>query len=198
MSRTWTAAQAAVILNEPLGVLRKVVEREPVRPRIVERKGVRVRHFGLADLVYLHAYPELKEDYTPAGRSKLYESLVKVARHGSVAEVAAGSYRFDFGRHFNEVKSRLDELEALTDEIAVTDDEAFIKGTRIQAHRIAALLEGMTVEDVRADYPSLSERQIRAAQAYAEANPRPGRPFPKTTAKAALRGVDLSVLDDGA
>jgi len=48
---------------------------------------------------------------------------------------------------------------------------------------------GMTVEMILADYPSLTERQVLAAKAFADAHPKPGRPYPKRTAKAALRGA---------
>ena len=74
-----------------------------------------------------------------------------------------------------------------------------ITGTQIEVHRIAALLDGgMTVEAVLRDYPSLSEHQVLAAKAYANANPNLGRPYPKQTAKAAMRAVDLTELDEEA
>ena len=89
------------------------------------------------------------------------------------------------------------ELDKLTAQIDLSGKEPLIRGTQIEAHRIAALLEaGATVEDVIRDYPSLKEQQIVAARVYAEAHPKAGRPYPKQTAKAAMRAADLSALDD--
>ena len=96
-------------------------------------------------------------------------------------------------------KSKLKELEALSNEIDTSSGEARIKGTRIEAFRIAALLDGgMTMGAVLRDYPSLDEHQVLAAKAYAESNPKVGRSYPKITAKAAMRGSGLDALDDKA
>ena len=76
------------------------------------------------------------------------------------------------------------------------EGEALIKGTRIEAHRIAALLDGgMPIEEILADYPSLDEAQVSAAKAYADTHPKPGRPYPAMTDKAAMRSADLDDLD---
>lgn len=103
-------------------------------------------------------------------------------------EVAFGQFKFEYGRHLKAVEARLRELETLSNEIDTSGGEVLIKGTRIEVFRIAALLDGgMTVEAVLGDYPSLKERQVLAAKAYAEVNPKVGRPYPGLTAKAALR-----------
>ena len=68
------------------------------------------------------------------------------------------------------------------------DDNGDIRGAEVEAHRIAALVGGdMSIEEVLRDYPNLEPGQIEAAVRYAEANPRPGSPFPTRTAKSALR-----------
>ena len=67
-----------------------------------------------------------------------------------------------------------------------TADEPIIKGTDVNAYRIAALHDGMTIEEILRDYPSLSEQQIHAANAYAESHPKSGRPYPKTTVKKVM------------
>jgi uncharacterized protein (DUF433 family) len=197
MPREWTTAQAAFVLNEKLDAFKKWVERGPVRPRIVRVGGQRVRRFALGDLVFLFAERELKAELTPKGRAELYAALTKRPIKGAAPEVGFGQFRFEFGRHLAAVESKLQELEALSNEIDTSGGEALIKGTRIEAFRIAALLDGgMTVDAVLRDYPSLSERQVLAAKAYAEINPKVGRPYPKITAKAAMRGSGLDALDD--
>lgn len=70
---------------------------------------------------------------------------------------------------------------------------AVIAGTAIEAHRIAALLDGglMDVDEVVRDYISLTRAQVLAAKAYADANPWSGEPFPQVTAKKAMREAKL-------
>jgi uncharacterized protein (DUF433 family) len=197
MPQEWTTAQAAFVLNEKLDAFKKVVERGPVKARVVRVGGLRVRKFDLRDLVFLHAQRELKTELTPKGRADLYAALAKQPLEGNRPEVTFGPFRFAFGRHLREVELKLKELEKLAGEIDVSGGAPRIKGTQIEVFRIAALLDGgMTVDAVLHDYPSLNERQVMAAKAYAEMNPKAGRPYPKVTAKAAMRGSGLDALDD--
>jgi uncharacterized protein (DUF433 family) len=185
------------VLNEPLDAFKKVVERGPVRARVVRIGGQRARKFDLGDLVFLHAERELKTELTPKGRAELYQALTKLPVHRARPEVVFGHFKFEFGRHLQEVvESKLKELELLSNEIDASGGEALIKGTRIEVFRIATLLDGgITIETVLRDYPPLNQRQVMAAKAYAGINPKVGRPYPKTTAKAAMRGSGLDALD---
>ncbi|WP_413992092.1 DUF433 domain-containing protein [Labrys okinawensis] len=198
MRESWTVAEAAYVLKEPVEVIRKVVERGPVRVRLVHRGRLKLRTVALPDLVYLHAERDLRTALTPKGRAELYNALVKrPAQLVEMEAVAFGGLKLEIKPHLREVESRLEDLNRLADEIDTSTGEPLIKGTDIEAHRIAALLEGgMTLEAVREDYPSLDEDQILAAQIYAELHPKVGRPFPRITAKAAMRNSGLDALDD--
>ncbi|MDK4731494.1 DUF433 domain-containing protein [Rhizobium sp. CNPSo 3490] len=192
-----TTAQAAFVVGEPLDSFKKVVERSPVKPLLVKRGGRKIRHFGYAELVFLHAYDELKQALTPKSQSELYDALRASIKRGQGKEVAFGKQRYDIGPHWIFVEHRLKELSKLTDQIDTTGKEPVIRNTSIEVHRLAALLDsGMSVKDILRDYPSLREEQVIAAKAYAEAHPKAGRPYPKQTAKAAMRAADLSSLDD--
>jgi uncharacterized protein (DUF433 family) len=96
------------------------------------------------------------------------------------------------------VEKRARELASLAKKIEFrSDGEAVLKGTEVEAHRIAALLTGgMSAEEIRQDYPSLTLSQIATAQAYAEAYPKSGRPYPAKTVKRALKGAGLEALDE--
>jgi len=197
MSEALTTAQAAYIVGEPLDVFMKTVEKAPVKPRVVKRSGRAVRQFGLADLVFFHAYRELKQELTPKGQAAFYQAMRALPRDDLRKAVVFGNHSYNIRRHLQVIETKLKELDELTDQIDLSGEEPIIKGTRIETHRIAALLDGgMTVEDVLRDYPSLREDQVLAAKAYAEVNPKLGRPYPRLTAKAAMRAVDLSVLDN--
>lgn len=193
-----TTAQAAFVVGAPLDIFKKVVERAPIKPQLVKRGGRSIRQFGQAELVFLHAYDELKLALTPKSQSEFYEALRTTSLKRSLAkEVVFGKQRYDIGQHLVFVERKLKELEKLTDQVDLSGKEPVIRGTHIEAHRIAALLDaGATVEDVLRDYPSLKEQQVVAARVYAEAHPKAGRPYPKRTAKAAMRAADLSALDD--
>jgi hypothetical protein len=94
------------------------------------------------------------------------------------------------------IRKRLKDLEYLEGRVDGSRHQPVIGGTNVEAYRIAALLDGgMSVAAVLEDYPSLTKAQVLAAKAYAEATPNPGPSYPGRTAKAAMRSVDLSVLD---
>ncbi|AJD43774.1 DUF433 domain-containing protein [Rhizobium sp. SEMIA 4085] len=194
---TLTTAQAAFVLGEPLESFKKVVERSPVKPHLVTRGGRRIRQFGTAELVFLHAYDELKQAFTPKTQSELYNALRTTLQGRHEKVVVFGNHRYDISSHVRDVEKKVKELDRLNAHIDSSGKEAFIRGTKIEAHRIAALLDaGVSVSQVQQDYPSLAESQIIAAKIYAEAHPKAGRPYPKQTAKAAMREADLSALDD--
>ncbi len=70
-----------------------------------------------------------------------------------------------------------------------------IAGTTVEAHRIAALLDGgMDVDEVVSDFVSLTHAQVLAAKAYADAHPWTGKPYPPLTAKKAMREANLDDL----
>ena len=78
-----------------------------------------------------------------------------------------------------------------------SDGEPLIKETEVEVHRIAALVAGgMSIDEILADYPSLTRGAIDSAIAYASAHPKPGRPFPRLTAKRALRAAGFEALDE--
>ena len=90
---------------------------------------------------------------------------------------------------------RLGAIQMLIDDKA--ENGPLIRGTRIEAYRIAALLEGgATVERVLKDYPSLTRPQVEAARDFAVAHPKPGRPFPSRSVKQAFEEARLDDLAD--
>jgi uncharacterized protein (DUF433 family) len=191
--RAWTTAEAAYIVGEPLDRFKKVVERSPVKAAAGQRGGA--WRFALRDLVFLVAYPQLQKDFTTEGRARLYEALLHV---GTLPiKVEAGDIVLNLGRHLSVVEAKTRQLDKYASQVDVADGEARIKGTAIEVHRLAALIEGgMSVGEVQRDYPGLTIEQIEAARAWAASHPKPGRPFPRQSAKEAMRGADLSALED--
>lgn len=61
---------------------------------------------------------------------------------------------------------------------------------------IASLARGQTVEQILEDYPTLTNDQVRAAIDYAQAYPKPGRPYPERSLKRMLAGAaEAGVFD---
>jgi uncharacterized protein (DUF433 family) len=199
MSKTlrFTAAEAAFVLQEPIKSVKKALYEGPVLPVLLHRAGSPVRAIDASDLFYLYAVRTLRDELTPKARGEFYEALKR--QWGTQAdEVQFGRFRVAIRDLRNEVEQRTRLLTELADKVEFgRDGEAVLKATDIAVHRIAALLDGgMSVEAVMADYPSLTRDQVLAAKAYADAHPKPGRPYPPITAKQALRGAGLEVLDE--
>jgi uncharacterized protein (DUF433 family) len=193
----FTPAEVAFVLREPVRAVKKALDAGPVRPVLLRKTGAAVRTVGWPDLFYLYAVKALREELTPKARMEFYEAL----QHGAVereGEVRFGRFRIVVADLVSELESRTAELAGLAANINFrTDGEAVLRGSDIEVYRIAALLDGgMSVDAVLADYPSLTRDAVVTARAYAAAHPKPGRPYPRTTAKRALRGAGLEALDE--
>jgi len=193
----FTAAEAAFVLREPVKSVRKALDDGPVRAKLIAKAGGSVRAIEWLDLVYLHAIRTLRDELTPKGRTEFYQALkLHPAERGR--EVRFGRISVAIDDFEAEVEERTRELSDLADKVEFrTDVEAILKDTSVEVYRIGALLEGgLSVEEICADYPSLSADAVAVAKAYAEAHPKSGRPYPRTTVKRALHGAGLEALDE--
>lgn len=192
-----TAAEAAFVLDEPVRRLRRELDTGPARGRLTARHGRSVRMLDRTDLVYLLAARALHESLTRKGREALYAAL-KECRGDLTGPVRFSGLDLDLAPFIDALDEGLRRLRALNDTVAMREDgEPVVKGTTIEVHRIAALCEaGFSADDVLADFPSLTREQVVAACAYATTHPKPGRPYPATTAKRALRDAGLDALDE--
>lgn len=193
----FTATEAAFVLREPVRAVKKSLDLGPVRSVLVRRAGAPVRAIGWSDLFYLYAVRALRDELTPKARSEFYEALQQ-APIEKRDEVRFGRFRISVGDLVKEVEQRTTDLVALGEKVEFqADGEPLLKGTSIEVYRIAALLEGgASIEQVLKDYPSISRQNVETARAYAEAYPKAGRPYPRTSVKRALQGAGLEALDD--
>jgi uncharacterized protein (DUF433 family) len=80
------------------------------------------------------------------------------------------------------------EIASFGDLSRLIDGDGTIRGSGVEAHRIAALVAGgMELAEILEDYPNLGPDQVEAASRYALVVPNPGRPYPDRTAKSVLR-----------
>ena len=196
MSRDFTVAEAAFVLNERLDVLRKELERGPVKWRIMKRGDQKMHAFAENDLIFLYADREFRKTFTVEARRRFHKALVHYSPSQTSSEIEFDHLKLDVREHLAAVEAKLRHLDALSTQISIIDGVAFLKGTQIEAHRIAALTDGgMSHELIQHDYPSLTVQQIDDAILYARINPKVGRPYPGRTAKSAMRGSGLDALD---
>jgi uncharacterized protein (DUF433 family) len=192
----FTATEAAFVLREPVRAVKKSLDLGPVRPMLVRRAGASVRAIEWRDLFYLYAVRALRDELTPKAREDFYEALRQTPLKRR-DEVHFGRFRVSVRDLVQELERRTSDLAALAEKVEFqTDGEPLLKGTQVEVYRIAALLDGgASLEQVLEDYPSLSRKHVETAKAYAQAYPKAGRPYPRTSVKRALRGAGLEALD---
>ena len=102
-----------------------------------------------------------------------------------------GRFRVAVADLVDELNARVAGLVELQNKVALADDgKAVLDARGVEVHRISALLNGgLSVDAVLEEYPFLSRADVETARAYAQAHPRPGRPYPRTTANRAKRDV---------
>jgi len=189
-----SAAEAAFVLNELPKTVRKALDEGPIEATLVQSSSGAVRMLDRVDVIYLYAANLLKRELTSTSRQELYHAMKrKLSR-----QMAFGRIRIDIADAVDVVDQRLARLAELKSHVDFSDGgDPMIKGTDIEVHRIAALLDGgMTSGEISEDYPGIAQGQVEAAREFAAAYPKPGRPYPKTTFKRLLRTSRLHELDD--
>jgi len=186
----FTAAEAAFVLREPIRAVKKAFDHGPVQPTLAVRLGVSVRVIDRADLFYLFAVGTLRASLTPAAREEFHKA-VRRPRPYCDDEVRFGRFRVAVADLADKLEQRIAELTEVRRTVAFGEDGAPVLGSRgVRLHRIAALLRGgMSVNAILEEFPFLSRTAVDQARLYAQVYPRPGRPYPRTTANRATRAT---------
>lgn len=146
-------------------------------------------------LVILYWSRELAEDIEPSLLRKLDD---EIHRHENVPScISVGHFTAELFHARRGIEERLKVHNALNKQVERDEHgNAVLTGSGVEVHRIAALLAaGVSVDSVLEDYPTLTADQVAFSRAYATTHPNTRRPYPKITAKAAMRAADLSALD---
>ena len=162
------------------GVTERAVNHE-IDAHIVRVRGRKDRRaVGGADLVYLGAVREIRDQMTPALRRRMRAAIATaVAKSQPVAKVAA--FEVKISPLERTARKNLAALErAKRDMIesrpGVLAGEPVVKGTRIPARLIADLVrQGVSRRTIRNEY-DLTRQQIDAAILFDRVTPRRGRP----------------------
>jgi uncharacterized protein (DUF433 family) len=182
-----TSQEAAWITGLSARTINATIDRGEVRPvGVARRRGVTSRKLGAAEVVYLIVRKRVGRSLSPQARRELYAKLLEQRRAAGDSpdadiELAGGLVRVEVKQAADEMAERWAALQDAA-ELVVSDPEIrggdpVLRGTRVPVYVIADLVaQGADTRELLEDYPSLDTEMIQAALAYAETNPRRGRP----------------------
>lgn len=175
-----TASETSIVSGVPLKAVYKVA-RERLPGRLIVHKGGKIlfKHTAAVCFRIDHGLPK---DVPVRVRKALYAKCERDPR-AKVLEHRAGTltYVVDASAAQAAVTRELvayrKASDAIVEDPEVQGGAATFKGTRILVHTIADLLKaGASAEELKEDYPHLTDTMIGAAIVYARAHPRRGRP----------------------
>jgi uncharacterized protein (DUF433 family) len=176
--KEFTPTEAAAIIDLPVRFVQKAIDEGPLG---AARNG-KGRALDLDDLVFLYVVGRIDSGFvrvSDSAKRQLRKKLGESLRAGTDLDI--GGCIFQLKSAFRAVRKRLAKLRKAKQKV-VSDPEIrggmpVIKGTRIGAHEIAAMLEQETDEaEFLQDYPTLKPEDLEIAKIYAAAYPRRGRP----------------------
>lgn len=160
------------------GVSKQTVNQAIDRGEIRTRRLGRARGLGAAELVYLR----IQKSLSSQARKAVYRTLsrLKLEDLPSVIEVE-NAVKLDIREPLAEVRARLQEIARIQRQVEAKSEirggDPVFRGTRVPVYMIADFLaRGVPCTEILEDYPSLSEKSLRAAERYATLYPRRGRP----------------------
>jgi uncharacterized protein (DUF433 family) len=173
-----TPTEAAAIIDLPIRYVQKAIDEGPLN-------GARSRNgraMDLDDLVFLFLIGHIDSELvriTASAKKQLRRKIGEALRASTDLDI--GGCVFKVRSALRTVRKRLAVLRKAKRKV-VSDPEIrggmpVIKGTRIGAHEIAAMLEQERNEaEFLEDYPTLKAEDLELAKIYAAAYPRRGRP----------------------
>ena len=187
-SERFTIAEAAMIARLPRKFVDRAVERAPFNPEMREVGKRKYRELSLVEVMYL----KILHDASYEGGLRTNQSI-KEALHAALREswpniedklkLTALLYIDTVApaKVIEESILQLKEVRTMVvEDPEIRGGEPVFKGTRIPVHQVAnERMAGISVGDLREEYPALNARQIELASVYAAAHPKEGRPHKK-------------------
>lgn len=187
-----TLPQAARVLDLDVNQVRKAIDRRVVTATYVQQGNRRIRTLDGVDILCLRMRHSLKSPvreqlYLQLKHAPEQESLKKTF-HIHIVPAQGRSAKPTSVWLYDTATETLADIVSVNDLARLVDEEGKLRNSDVEAHRIAALVDGgMSIDEVLEDYPNLGRDQIEAATKYARARPKQGRPYPPSTAKSILR-----------
>jgi uncharacterized protein (DUF433 family) len=179
---TFSIKEAAVLARTTEKAIRNDIQRDVISPLRKDRK-IALR---ASTVYYLRLINEIPVSLNHEFRAGLYTILTRgnVKPKGwrvagddiSFSDVTLNTAKIhaDFERDLEVYKKGLENIASHN---AVLGGEPVFAGTRISVRHIGRMADrDVPIEEIQADYPSLTADDIRFAQLYSRMKPGPGRP----------------------
>ena len=139
--------------------------------------------FEFPVLVYFQALAEFGFKLRVDDRKKLYTVILRAMTTAHVPATVELSPIADLklGKVVYEVKSKLDSFEAWKKKLVISQDilggEPVFPKSRLAVRHVGGMvLRGVSMKEIREDYPYLNDEDIDFAKVFTVAYPRVGRP----------------------
>ncbi len=174
-----TANEASAVSGVSIKAVYKLARERLPREAVVRKSGK--MFLTTAGAVCVRLDRELPKDVPVKVRRALYR-MVKTGPQDRI-EYGAGAFRYVLETEpaanavTGELAAYRRALDLITEDPDIQAGAATFKGTRILVHPICDLLaQGVAPDELKDDYPSLTDAMLAAAPLYARTHPRRGRP----------------------
>jgi uncharacterized protein (DUF433 family) len=182
--------EAAAIADIPESTIRTAIEKRSIKPPS-SRVGKSIRYqFDLNELLFVKLLTEFPFSLPKEDKDSLRKLVAKSAdsagrwqRRGPDLLMKKGELSVSV--HFHSLREQLVQnvnlyrqgFDRIVSEPEILGGEPVFKGTRIPLEHIAGLFrKGVSVTEIREDYPALSDLDLAFASIHARMSPPPGRP----------------------
>ena len=174
-----TPSETAIVAGAPLRAVYKVAKERLPKHFVVRKLGKTFLTYAGALCVRLDR--DLPKDVPVKVRWALYAKLVPGAGGRVEHDVGPITYVLEAGPAQATVARELAAyrlaMQTVVEDADIQGGAATFKGTRLIVHQVASLLaQGASAEELKADYPNLTDTMIAAAPIYARTHPKRGRP----------------------
>jgi uncharacterized protein (DUF433 family) len=186
--KKYTAAEASAATTLPIRTVRRLMDRQLVRPRRLRAGRSVQRVLSRGQLVYLRLEAEGLGLLPIAERRKIAKQIeidpeidVVSVSEGRAVQIHVKTFR-------EELDERLEKL-ARVESLVVENPKIMrgtpvYRGTRIPVDLVADMLkQGASVEEILDGYPALDREKVELAPLYVKAFPHRGRPPVRPWAK---------------
>ncbi len=184
MLTVFTPREVAALSGATKASVEKAIEEKVLAPHRARRGGRERRVLPAFAVAYSKIIGSVKYRMDLPMKRRLASKLLRteVADLANLRFELEPAVEMDVGRLVGDAMVRAQAYGAARDRLIVEDPDvlggtAVLRGTRLSVYAVSArLADGESVEDLIADYPTLSREAFEAAAIYAATHPLVGRP----------------------
>jgi uncharacterized protein (DUF433 family) len=175
----FTPTEAAVLTGLPVKAVQNAIDKKTISAVSGQREGHATRLLDRRALISLALERRLVNRFLPQMRREVFDALAASSRN--IVSLEGGVVKIDLREPRRELATSLRDLRRarllVVSDPEIRGGEPVFRGTRVPVHMIAErIAKGETDENLREDYPRLTDEMFRLAPVYAAAYPLQGRP----------------------